>query len=311
MTHPFRFGIQASSFEAPAAFREFAKKVEDLGYAELFTSDHINGGGLTNLDPFLPLMAAAEHTTTLRFGPLVINNEFHNPVLLARAAASFDLLSGGRLVLGMGTGYMQSEHDAADIQLRPPGPRVTRFAESIAAIRSLLDDGSVICDGEQVTLSVSGLGVRPAQARVPILVGGHGKRVVSIAGRSADIFQFTGLTHDPATGAPSAGGFARHQIAERHGWLAAAAGDRFAAMELSTLVQATKIGDGADAARTAMAGRIGADPALIDGTPFALFGSVNEVADKLHGLREEFGIHHFVSRDPEDLAPVVAALAGQ
>ena len=310
VTHPFRFAIQASSSKSPAEFREFAKKVEDLGYAELFSSDHINGGGLTNLDPFLPLMAAAEHTTTLRFGPLVINNEFHNPVLLARAAATFDLLSDGRLVLGMGTGYMRAEHDAADIELRSPGPRVTRFGESIDALRSLLDTGSADFDGQHIKLSITGLGVRPAQERVPILIGGHGKRVVSIAGRSADIFQFTGLTHDPATGAPSAGGFAREDIQQRHRWLQAAAGDRFAELELSTLVQRTAVGDGAGEARQGMADRIGADPSMIDGTPFALFGTEAQVIEKLHGLREEFGIHHVVSRDPEDLAPVVAALAG-
>ncbi len=310
MTHPFRFGIQASSFQDPAGFREEAKKVEDLGFAELFSSDHINGGGLTNLDPFLPLLTAAEHTTTLRFGPLVLNNEFHNPALLARTAATFDLLSGGRLILGMGTGYMQSEHDAADIELRPPGPRVSRFAESIDALRSLLDSGSADVDGEHIKLSVTDLGVRPAQDRVPILIGGHGKRVVSIAGRSADIFQFTGLIHDPVTGVPGAGGFARDHIRQRHQWLTEAAGDRFADLELSTLVQLTKVGDDVEEARQGLADRIGAEPALIDGTPFALLGSKTEVIEKLHGLREEFGIHHIVSRDPEDLAPVVAELAG-
>lgn len=311
VTHRFRFAIQISSFESPAVLREFAKKVEDLGYAELFSSDHINGGGLSNLDPFLPLLSAAEVTSTLRFGPLVVNNEFHNPVMLARTAASFDLLSGGRLVLGMGTGYMQAEHDAADIVLRPPGQRVTRFAESIGALRTLLDDGSAECSGEHIRLAITDLGVRPAQERVPILIGGHGRRVVSIAGQMADIFQFTGLTHDPETGAPAAGGFARASIAERHRWLVEAAGDRFADLELSTLVQQTHIGDGAEEIRQNMAGRLGKDPSLVDETPFALVGTTAQVIEKLQALREEFGIHHIVSRDPEDLAPVVAALAGE
>ena len=310
MVHPFRFGIQTAGFDTPDAYRALARKVEDLGYAELFSSDHINGGGLTNLDPFLPLLSAAEHTTTLRFGPLVINNEFHNPVLLARTAATFDLLSGGRLILGMGTGYMQSEHDSADIELRPPGPRVTRFAESIDALRSLLDTGAADCRGEHITLSVDGLGVRPAQQRVPILIGGHGKRVVGIAARSADIFQFTGLTHDPETGAPAPGGFARSDIATRHRWFVEAAGERSERIERSTLVQRTKVGDGAAEARRTVAERLGLDQAEVDETPFVLIGSKAQVIEKLHGLREEFGIHHVVSRDPEDLAPVVAELAG-
>lgn len=311
MTHPFRFGIQTGPFHDPRALREYAKKVEDLGYAEFFSSDHIDGGGLNNVDPFLPLLVAAEATSTLRFGPLVLNNEFHNPVLLARTAASFDLLSDGRLILGMGTGYMQSEHDAADIELRPPRDRVARFKESIAALRTLLDDGSAHCDGQHVTLAVGDLGVRPAQEHVPILIGGHGKRVVSIAAQMADVFQFTGLTHDPVSGRPSGGGFARHMVAERHGWLRRAAGDRYARLELSTLVQQTHIGYGSGDVLAATATRLGVEPTLVEETPFALIGAEAEVIEKLHGLREDFGIHHVVSRDPDDLAPIVAALAGR
>ncbi len=311
MAHPFRFGIQTGPFTDLLELREFAKKLEALGYAELFSSDHIGGGGLNSVDPFLPLMVAAEATSTLRFGPLVLNNEFYNPVLLARTAASFDLLSGGRLILGLGTGYAQAEHDAADILLRPPGDRVSRLGESIAALRELLDAGSVDCDGVHVTLAVDDLGVRPAQGHVPILVGGHGKRVVSLAAKKADIFQFTGLTHDAATGEPSAGGFARNQVAKRSEWLREAAGDRYVQLELSTLVQQTHVGSGASEVREATALRMGADPALIDETPFFLVGSVAQVVEKLQALREDFGIHHVVSRDPEDLAPVVSALGGQ
>lgn len=310
---PFRFAIQTGPFDNPQALREHARKVEDLGYAELYSSDHLNGGGLKNVDPFLPLLVAAEATTTLRFGPLVLNNEFHHPVLLARTAASFDLLTDGRLVLGMGTGYAQDEHDAADIVLRPPGPRVDRFEESIMALRSLLDHGSVDQTGQHFTLAVDGLGVRPAQQRVPILIGGHGRRVVSLAGRAADIFQFTGLIHDPVTGKPSGGGFARAEVAKRRAWLEEAAPHRDPSqlLELSTLVQQTHVGPGAAEVRADAATRLGHEPALVDETPFAFIGSHQEVVEKLLALREELGIHHVVSRDPDDFAPIVAALAGQ
>ena len=311
MRRPFRFGIQTGPFGQPEALRQFARKIEDLGYAELFSSDHLNGGGLDNVDPFLPLLVAAEATSTLRFGPLVLNNEFHNPVLLARTAASFDLLTDGRLILGLGTGYAQSEHDAADILLRPPGARVTRLGESIGALRSLLDEGSATVDGEHVRVAIDDLGVRPTQERVPILVGGHGRRVVTLAGQTADIFQFTGLTHDPTTGKPSAGGFARRHITERHRWLVEAAGDRIDDLELSTLVQQTHVGHRAGEVRRAAAERMRADPSLVDETPFAFIGSEAEVVEKLQALREEVGIHHIVTREPDDFAPIVAALAGR
>lgn len=311
MGQTFRFAIQTGPFDDPAKLRRFAVHLEELGYTELFSSDHINGGGLNNMDPFLPLLVAAEATSELRFGPLVLNNEFHNPVLLARTAASFDRLTGGRLVLGMGTGYARSEHDAADIPLRAPGERVTRFGESLAALRSLLDTGSAVCHGDHVNLSVEDLGVRPVQQRVPLLVGGHGRRVVGIGAEHADVFQFTGLTHDPISGQPSAGGFARAEVAQRHEWLREAAGSRYEQLERSVLVQRTHVGPGSDAVRTEISDRIEGDPSLVDETPFVMVGSVAQVIEKVEQLREDFGINHIVTRDPDDFAPIVEALAGR
>jgi probable F420-dependent oxidoreductase len=313
MVHRFRFGVQTGPFGDPTKLRSFARRIEDLGYAELFSSDHINGGGMNNVDPFLPLLVAAEATSELRFGPLVLNNEFHNPALLARTAASFDLLTGGRLLLGLGTGYAQDEHDAIGMPLRAPGPRVTRLAESISVLRSLLDTGAARLDGQQVSVAVDDLGVRPAQDRVPLLVGGHGRRVVSLAAETADVFQFTGLGHDPATGQPSVAGFAVAELAERHRWLRQAAGDRFPHLELSALVQRSLITDNQEDLSTAageLADRLGPHAGLADETPFLLLGSVSAVVDKLHRLRDELGIHHYVVRDPDNFAPVVSALNG-
>ena len=305
MTRPFRFAIQALAFSEADEVRAFARQVEDLGYAELYSYDHIGAP-----DPFLPLVLAAEATTTLRLGTLVLNNEFHNPVLLARAAATLDRLSGGRLVLGMGTGYMQWEHDASAIPLRPPGRRVTRFGESLAILRSLLDTGAAKLAGDEASAAVEDLGVRPVQARVPFLVGGHGRRVVGLAARHADIFQFTGLTHEPGTGMPGPGGFARAEIETRRRWLEEAAAERLGEIDLSALVQITHVGDDAGAVAESAAANLGGDPELLAGTPFALIGSKSQVIDKLHALREELRIHHFVVRDAPGFAPIVAALAG-
>jgi probable F420-dependent oxidoreductase len=303
MARRFRFGVQTGPFDDPVALREFARRVEDLGYDELFSYDHVG-----SVDPFLPLMSAAEATTRLRFGPLVINNELHNPVLLARTAATFDVLSGGRLTLGVGTGYMQSEHDASGVPLRPPGSRVTRLGESLAALRSLLDEGTATVEGVEIAIDVEDLGVRPAQERVPLLVGGNGRRVVTLAAKHADIFQFTGLTHDPETGAPSGGGFALGDVRQRRDWLAQS--DRFDEIELSALVQMTHVGEGADRVLAGGAEQSGLSVDVLAETPFVLIGSLDQVVDKIHRLREDLGVSHFVIRDPEGFAPVAAAVAG-
>lgn len=305
MPRPFRFAVQDGPFDDPDALRTHARLVEELGYSELFSYDHLGA-----VDPFLPLAVAAEATTTLGLGPLVLNNEFHNPALLARSAATLDALSGGRLVLGLGTGYMRSEHDAASIELREPGERVARLDEAVRAIRELLDTGACSLEGRHVRLAIEDLGIRPAQDRVPILVGGHGRRVVGVAAARADIFQFTGLVHDPVTGAPSGAGFAIEHVERRLAWLREAAGDRFGHIELSALVQHTHVGGGAAEVAAEFASRLGADAELVARTPFALIGSQDEVVDRLQRLRDHLGINHFVVRDVEGFAPVVAELAG-
>ena len=305
MVKPFRFAMQGGDLDDHDASVVEARRVEALGYDELFSYDHIG-----SVDPFVPMVVAAEATTRLRVGPLVLNNEFHHPALLARTAATVDRLSGGRLVLGLGTGYMQSEHDAIGLLLREPGARVSRFEESVVALRSLLDTGSATFDGVHHQLAVDDLGVRPVQSHVPFLIGGHGKRVVGIASRHADVFQFTGLTHGD-DGRPAPGGFAIETIRERARWLAEGAGDRSVDIELSALVQLVHIGDGADEQIEATMARWGVDRELIDATPFILLGSVAQVVDKVERLRSDVGISHFVIRDAEGFAPVVAALTGR
>lgn len=135
--------------------------------------------------------------------------------------------------------------------------------------------------------------------------------VVAVGARHADVFQFTGLTHDPISGQPSAGGFTRADVARRHDWLQEAAGSRFDQLERSVLVQQTHIGPGSDQVRADVAARLEADASLVDETPFILVGSKSQIVEKLERLREDFGINHIVTRDPVDFAPIVAALAGR
>ncbi len=304
ISRPFRFALQAQELGDREDVVALARRAEELGYEEFYSYDHVGA-----VDPFAPLVVAAEATTTLRVGPLVLNNEFHHPALLARTAATVDRLTGGRLVLGIGAGYMQSEHDAIGIALRRPGPRVERLLESLTALRSLLDDGAVTMEGRYHHLAVDDLGVRPLQARVPILVGGHGPQLVTAAGRLADIFQFTGLTHGPR-GVPEPGGFDIESVALRAHWLTEAAGERSVDIERSVLVQATHVGDGADEAIDRATTRLGVDRDFIAASPFLLLGSVEQVIDELESRRARLGISHVVVRDLEGFHPVVAALAG-
>lgn len=298
---PFRFAFQETASADPDSIRASAVATESLGYDEYWSSDHIGAA-----DPFLPLQFAADATTTLRVGPLTLNNEFHHPAMIARSVATLDRLTGGRAVLGLGTGYAQDEHDATAIPLRPPGDRVTRFGETLHVVRSLLDTGGCTFEGTHHRIEIEDFGIEPVQRRVPILVGGNGRRVVSLAGQHADIFQYTGLTF--TADGPDTSGMRIAELATRRRWLEEAAGDRLAHIERSALVQRVSV-DGDTAAATAeIADRTGLAADDVAACPFFLIGSTAELVDKIGRLRDELGITHYVIRDAEAMAPIVAQL---
>ncbi len=309
----YRFAIQGGSLADPVALRQEVQTIEALGYDEFYTSDHIGrpgsdarSGGMFVVEPFSPLIVAAEATEGLRLGPLVLNAELYNPGLLARHVATVDRLTGGRLILGLGTGYAIAEHDSIGMPIRPPGPRVTRFGEMLHILRGLLDDGALTFEGEHESIDMDDLGIEPQQDRVTFLIGGHGRRVVRLAGQFADIFQFTGLTHGE-DGSPRAGGFAMADLVERSRLLRDAAGDRNGEIERSALVQVTGIGGDAPTSEQ-LVERLKLDPEVIAETPFVLCGSVEQIVDKIERLHEQLGITHYVVRDPEGFAPIMEAI---
>ena len=299
---PFRFAFQETASADPDSIRAAATTAEELGYDEYWSSDHIGAA-----DPFLPLQFAADATSTLRVGPLTLNNEFHHPAMIARSVATLDRLSGGRAVLGLGTGYAQDEHDATAIPLRAPRERVTRFGETLQVVRSLLDTGAGTFSGEHHEVAIDDLGIRPVQPRVPILVGGNGRRVVRLAAQHADIFQYTGLTFPP-NGRPDTSGMTLPELRKRRDWFEEAAGDRLGAIERSALVQRVAVDDDTAAANAEIAERTGLSDDDVAACPFFLIGSVPQLVDKIGRLRDELGITHYVIRDAEAVAPIVAQL---
>ena len=177
-------------------------------------------------------------------------------------------------------------------------------------IRSLLDSGAAELRGVHRQVAVEDLGLEPVQHPLPMLIGGNGRRVVGIAGRHADIFQYTGLTHGPG-GAVGPGGFSFDSLIQRRRWLEDAAEERFDSIECSALVQRVGLGAGSDELEQEIVEKWSLSSEQLADCPFALFGSVEQVVDKLERLRESLGISHYVVRDPVLFAPVVDALRGR
>ena len=125
---PFRFGVNVRTAGSGADWADKARKVEALGYSVLLVPDHL----AELLAPLPALAAAATATKHLRVGTAVLNNDFRHPVLLAREAATLDVLSDGRLELGLGAGHMQSEYEQAGLTFDPGATRVERLAEAVS-----------------------------------------------------------------------------------------------------------------------------------------------------------------------------------
>lgn len=312
MSKPFRFGAQLSSAPSRAAWASLAQRAESLGYSTLSIPDHFGD----QLAPAPALMAAADATTALRIGALVWDNDYRHPVVLAKEAATLDLLSDGRLELGVGAGWMRTDYDAAGMPYDRPGVRLDRFEEGLAILKGLLspDGGPVSYSGSHYTVTaLEGLPKPVQRPWPPILVGGGGRRVLSIAAREADI---VGINVDLRAGAvgPDAGpNTTPEATAEKIGWVRTAAGSRFDDLELNVLTFFTSITGDRTSMAEGLAGAFGVSPAQVLASPHVLLGTVQELCDDLLRQREELGISYVTVQSEEAmdaLAPVVAQLAG-
>lgn len=307
---PFRFGVQASLAPSATAWRDLARKVEDLGYAVLTMPDHFTD----QLAPVPALMAAADATTDLHVGALVWDNDYKHPVVLAKELATMDLLSDGRLEVGLGAGWMRTDYDAAGMPFDANGVRVSRFEEALTVMKGLFSDGATNFSGTHYTITnYDGLPKPVQRPWPPFLIGGGGKRVLSIAGREADI---VGINGTLAHGAIDAGALATMTAAaveEKLGWVKAAAGDRFDRIELNVRTFFVKVCDDREERAAKLGAMFGFTTEQMLETPFAIMGTPDQIVQDLIERREKWGFSYIIvgAEDVDSIAPVVAALAGQ
>ena len=304
MPRPFRFGVNTTSIESRASWQERARRLEAEGWSTLLVPDHLGG-----VSTFVPLVSAADVTTELRVGSLVINNDLFHPLRLAQEAATVDLLTDGRLELGLGSGWNEPEYQLLDVAYDRPAQRAAHLVQAVATMKSAWSGESRLpgvegADGGRAVLEAA---QRP---HIPLLIGGHGDQVLTLAATEADIVGLTGLTWTGSSLAPT--GASVDNLAERVRFVRDRAGDRFEDLELNILTQVTSIGGDTQTTVMELASRLGTRPDLVRTTPLTLIGSVPEIVDKLVANREQLGISYVVIFDTaiDDMAPVVAQLAG-
>ncbi len=306
---PFRFGVQTSSAPDGKAWRARARQVQDLGYSTLWIPDHFGD----QWGPLVALTVAAEATSTLRVGALVFANDYRHPGILAKELATLDLVSEGRVELGIGAGWMKLDYEQYGLPYDRPRRRIERLAEGVRIIKAMWSGGSATFHGAHYDVrGAQGL-PRPVQRpRPPILIGGGGRRVLSLAAREADIVGFS---------ARLTGGFVGRDVArtalarcfrERVAWVRDAAGERLGELELQCHTAFCRVGVDARAMAEVMASEFGVTSEDVLEVPVALMGSVEEICERLQQRRAEYGFSYWSV--PEDefagFAPVVARLAG-
>src|SRR5713101_8332664 len=170
---PFRFGVICEHMQSAEEWVTKARHAEDYGYSTLLIRDHfIREPFGDQLAPLIALMAAANATKTLRVGSLVLDNDYRHPVILAKEAATLDLLSGGRFELGIGAGWLRAEYEQAGMLFEAPGVRVGRLTEALHVLKGLFADQPLTFSGSHYTISNLDGFPKPLQRpHPPILVG--------------------------------------------------------------------------------------------------------------------------------------------
>jgi len=309
----FRFGVNLGSAATGAQLLDCARLAEDLGYAAFSLSDHLAFPG-TDLAPLVSLAAVAAVTRRIELQPLVLANDLRHPAVLAKEAATLDLLSGGRCALGLGAGWYGPDFQAPGIPFHRPGVRIARLAEAIAILRGLHRGDPFDFHGEYFRVTAMTGTPRPLRSPLPLLLGGSGPKMLALAVREADTVALTlgmplGMRdwrHGPAPYAQATD--------RKRDWIRAAAAASGTAPEIQTTVLAGGITDGgAEALLAPLAALVGATVQELAGCPHVLAGSVAQCIETLLQWRERWGISYVTlpAARAREFAPVVAALHGR
>ena len=309
MTHPFRFGVELKGPLPGLTWAQTARRLEELGYSNLVVPDHFD-------DQFAvgpALAAAAAATTTLRLGALVYGNDYRHPVMLAKETATLDVLSGGRVDLGLGAGWKIVDYDEAGLDYDPPGVRIGRLIESLQIVRALFADGPVTFEGEHYTIrGLEGL-PKPVQSPVPVVIGGGGRRMLSLAARHADVVGVNANLRSGEIGLDAIEDVMPDRFDAKLEWVREAAGERFDQLELNVLVASAQITEGGKATAAAIeatAEMFARPPEVVAEVPLLLIGSPAEIADTLRQRRQRWGFNYMVLQAADsDLASFAAVIS--
>jgi probable F420-dependent oxidoreductase len=306
---PFRFGVQARAAADRRAWTDLARRCEALGYAVLTMPDHFT----EQLAPIPALQCAADVTTTLRIGALVLDNDYRHPVVTAKELATIDVLSEGRLEVGIGAGWTIADYTQSGIAYDRAGVRISRLEEAVAVLKGAFGEGPFSFQGEHYTITeYNGLPKPVQQPRPPLLLGGGGQRMLTLAAREADIVGINATMKAGAVGPEAFATMTASAVDEKVAIVVEAAGDRLSQIEFNLRAYLTKVTEDPAGARAVISQFTGFSDDDVAATPFALIGPPVQLIEDLLRHRQRWGFSYVIvgEEDMEAFAPVVAELAG-
>jgi probable F420-dependent oxidoreductase len=307
---PFRFGIQASKAASRTEWVELAKTCEDHGFSSLTMPDHFTD----QLAPMPALMSAADATSKLKIGALVWDNDYKHPVVLAKELATLDLLSDGRLEIGIGPGWMLTDYEQSGIVYDRPGVRIDRFLEGLEIIKRAMTGEKFSFTGAHYKITDYISAPLPVQRPCPpILIGGGGKRVLTLAAKLADIVGINPSMKDGVVNAETISHMTAEAVSEKIEIVRNGAGERFSQLELNIRTFLVNIRENAQEAIDGTANMFKVDPSMVANSPFALMGPPAKIAEDLLARRERWGLSYIIvgGEDVNTFAPVIKILAGK
>jgi probable F420-dependent oxidoreductase len=306
--HAFRFAVQLSNAPSGEAWLDVVRRAEALGYDVLIMPDHLD----RQLSPLASLGAAAAVTTRIHLSTFVFANDYRHPLVLAREAATLDLLSGGRFEMGLGAGWMKSDYRALGLTYEPASARVDRLEEAVPIVKALLAGETVTHHGANFHMERAATGLPVVhKPRPPLAIGGGRPRMLRLAAREADIVGIT--TGFSKRGWPLIGQGTESALADQVALVREAAGDRFETIELNLFIaMAGIVGSGNSLPGSVAAAALGAAGAVY-GSPYVLHGTLGSLRDLLMRRREKLGISYYTipARSMETMAPLIEALSGK
>jgi probable F420-dependent oxidoreductase len=323
VTRPFRFAIQAFSSPTKREWVDLARKVEDSGFSTLHVADHYLGPGSriegtghrVQAMALIPaLTAAAMATTTLRIGSRMACTSYHLPTILTKEMATIDVLSEGRLEIGLGAGWLVNEYEGMGIPFESAGRRIQLMRETAEfMLMAYGSDAEVDYHGEFIDSSGYVAVPRPVQApHPPLMIGGGAPKVLGIAGALADIASVNFNNSSGVVGAGSISSSTEDETRKKVQWIKDGAGDRFDQIELETATYFISIDGRSEITADAVSKRTGLEMADLKRFPHAAVGSVDEICDELIRRREEYGFSYITVGDAhlDAYLPIVERLAG-